>query len=503
MRVVEISNKKILLLRTLAGEWGAFNTSCPHAGAPLEKGALCGTRLICPWHKSCFAASDGAVLEPPSLESLKSYFLEISEGEIRVDLEAMTQMQPAPNRGKANGSQTFVILGGGAAGAAAARELRALGFAGRLVMISREQRQPYDRTLLSKMYLSGQADASQLPLRPERLLADCEVDFLVAEIDGVDPENQTIRFKNGLPNLRYDKALIATGGIPRPLPLADSEVQPLVLRNVEDANRLIAAADRAKSAVIVGASFISMEVASAFRERGLAVTIATREKIPLVKPLGDQMGQLLLEKHLAKGVRFLPETEVEAIAREGPASHLKLTNGEEMSADIVVSGIGIVPATGFLKNVPRNEDQSLSVDAFMRVLGVKSLFAAGDLVNFPLPGRNGKRARIEHWRVAQQQARTAAASMMGLEQPYERTPYFWTYHYGVRYEFFGQIPEKFDLFVDGDLEPPKFLAAYLSNGRCEAIFAANRESETASLLDGMEREGAPSLQTLKAILKAT
>ena len=498
MRVVNVSNKKILLLRTLDGEWGAFNANCPHAGAPLEKGALCGTRLICPWHKSCFAASDGAVLEPPSLESLHSYFLEISEEEIRIDLEETTQKQYAPNRGKVNANQTFAILGGGAAGAAAATELRALGFSGRLVMISREQRHPYDRTLLSKMYLSGQADASQLPLRPEKLLAECEVDFLVAEIDCIDSENQTISFENGSPPLRYDKALIATGGTPRPLPLADLDVQPLVLRNVEDANRLIAAAEQANTALIIGASFISMEVASAFRERGLAVTIVSREKIPLVKQLGAQMGQLLLEKHLAKGVRFLPETEVEAIARAGSASYVKLTNGQEMNADFVVSGIGIVPATEFLKNVPRSD--GLSVDAFMRILGVESLYAAGDVANFPLPGNNGHRARIEHWRVAQQQAKTAAASMMGLHQPYEKIPYFWTYHYGIRYEFFGQIPEKFELFVDGDLKQSKFIAAYLADGRCDAIFAANRESQTASLLDYMQRERSPSLQTFKTIL---
>ncbi len=504
MRAVEVSGKKILLLRTLDGQWGAFSASCPHAGAPLEKGALCGTRLICPWHKSCFAASDGALLEPPSLESLQSYFLELSEDEIRIDLDRTTQKKPGPNPGKVNSrsNQTFAILGGGAAAAAAARELRALGFGGRLVMISREQRLPYDRTLLSKMYLSGEADSSQLPLRPETLLADCQVDFIVAEIDCVDAEKHTISFKNGIPTLRYDEALVATGGKPKSLPLPDSESQPLVLRSVEDADRLIAAAERAKTAVLIGASFISMEVASAFQERGLAVTIVSRERIPLAKQLGSRMGQLMLEKHLKKGVRFLPDIEVLAIASDGSASKVKLTNGQELNADLVVSGIGIVPATDFLRNVPRNDDQSLSVDSFMRVLGVESLYAAGDLVNFPLPGSNSQRTRVEHWRVAQQQAKTAAASMMGLEQPHEEIAYFWTYHYGVRYEFFGRIPEQFELFIDGDLEQPKFVAAYLADGRCEAIFAANRESETARLLDYMEREGSPSLQTLKAILKA-
>lgn len=503
MRVVEVSDKKILLVRTEDGQWAAFSPTCPHAGAPLDKGALCGAHLICPWHKSCFAAADGASLEPPSLESLQSYFLLTSGDEIHVDLDRTTQKKDGHNSGKANSraDQTFAILGGGAAAAAAAKELRALGFAGRLVMISREPRPPYDRTLLSKMYLSGQAQSSQLPLHPETLLADGQVDFMVAEIECVDPEKQTIRFKNGVPTLRYDQVLVATGGKPRPLPLPDSESQPLVLRNVEDADRLIAAAERAKTAVIVGASFISMEVASALRERGLAVTIVSRERIPLIKQLGARMGQLVLEKHLEKGVRFLPETEVLAIGTKGSVSHVKLMNGQELNAELVVSGIGIVPATDFLRGVPRNDDQSLSVDAFMRVMGVESMYAAGDLVNFPSPGSNSRRARIEHWRVAQQQAKIAAASMLGLEQPYEKIAYFWTYHYGVRYEFFGQLPERFELFVDGDLEQPRFVAAYLADGRCQAVFAANRESETASLLDHMQHEGSPSLQTFKAILK--
>jgi apoptosis-inducing factor 3 len=155
------------------------------------------------------------------------------------------------------------------------------------------------------MYLSGQVDSSQLPLQPESLLSDCEVEFMVAEIDRVDSAKHTITFKNGTPSLHHDQVLIATGRKPKSLPLAHSDSQPFVLRNVEDANHLIAAAEGAKTAVIIGASFISMEVASAFRERDLAVTIVSRERIPLVKQVGAEMGQLILEKHLKKGVRFL------------------------------------------------------------------------------------------------------------------------------------------------------------------------------------------------------
>src|SRR6202035_5109596 len=141
----------------------------------------------------------------------------------------------SPGHGKVSSraNKTFAILGGGAAASAAVRELRALGFVGRMVMVSQENRAPYDRTLLSKMYLSGQADAKQLPLRPENLLNDCAVDFLVAEIDQVDPESRTIRFKEEtVPSLQYDEALVATGGKPKLLPIANKESQPLLLRSV-------------------------------------------------------------------------------------------------------------------------------------------------------------------------------------------------------------------------------------------------------------------------------
>jgi NADPH-dependent 2,4-dienoyl-CoA reductase/sulfur reductase-like enzyme/nitrite reductase/ring-hydroxylating ferredoxin subunit len=502
MRLVEVSDEKILLLRTFDGQWRALAPTCPHAGAPLEKGALCGSRLICPWHKSCFSASNGALLESPSLESLHTYFLEIVGEEVRVDSGSSTQMNHSPDYGKVSprADQTFVILGSGAAGAAAVRELRGLGFAGRLVMISREHRNPYDRTLLSKMYLSGQADAKQLPLRPENLLRDCTVDFLVAEIDQVDPESRTIRFKEEtVPPLQYDEALIATGGKPKLLPMANEESQPLLLRNVEDANSIIAAAEKAETAVLIGASFISMEVASAFRERGLAVTIVSEENIPLLKQLGPEMGRLLLEKHLQKGVRFLPETKVMSIHKVGADSTIKLSNNEELRADMVVSGIGIEPATAFLKKISRGEDQSLAVDTSMRIVGARHIFAAGDVANFPLPD-NGQRVRIEHWRVAQEQARTAAANMMGLEKTYSGAPYFWSYHYGVRYEFFGRRSDDNQVVIDGDLQEPRFVTAYVREGRCEAVFSANRESETAKRFDQMEREGPPSLQDFHTVL---
>jgi NADPH-dependent 2,4-dienoyl-CoA reductase/sulfur reductase-like enzyme/nitrite reductase/ring-hydroxylating ferredoxin subunit len=501
MRTVEVSGKKILLLRTFDDQWHALSPECPHAGAPLEKGALCGSRLICPWHKSCFAASDGALLEPPSLESLQSFALKIVGEEIRIDVESATQVKRAPFHPNisSKASQTFAILGGGAAAAAAVRELRALGFAGRLVMVSQEKRTPYDRTLLSKMYLSGDAEAKQLPLRPESLLSDCRVEFLVAKIDGLDPQRRIISFREPMPPLAYDEVLVATGGKPKLLSLPGSDQQPLILRNVEDANRLIASAEQADNVVLIGASFISMEIASAFRERKLSVTIVSQDDIPFRRQLGPEMGRFLLEKHLENDVHFLSGTKVLKITGTGKGSTVELSNGQTLPADLVVSGVGIEPATAFLKNFPRLEDQSLPVDALMRVSGLEHTFAAGDLANFPLPNTN-RRTRIEHWRVAQEQAKIAAANMMGLERSYKGVPYFWTYHYGVRYEFFGLVSDQNELLIDGDLREPKFITAYLREGRIEAIFAANRESETAKLFDQMQQTGLLTPDVFRRIL---
>jgi apoptosis-inducing factor 3 len=227
--------------------------------------------------------------------------------------------------------------------------------------------------------------------------------------------------------------------------------------------------------------------------------VVSQDKIPLVEHLGPEMGQLLLEKHLQKGVRFLPETKVSSIKTTGPGFTVELENSQELATDLVVSGIGITPATAFLKDVPRNADRSLSVDAFMRVLGVKHMFAAGDLINFPLPN-TGRRTRIEHWRVAQEQGKIAAANMMGLEKSYQGVPYFWTYHYGIRYEFFGQIPERSELSIHGNVNEPRFVTAYLDNGRCEAIFAANRESATGRIFDHMKHQGSPSVEVLEQLL---
>jgi NADPH-dependent 2,4-dienoyl-CoA reductase/sulfur reductase-like enzyme len=389
-------------------------------------------------------------------------------------------------------------LAGGPAGTSAAQQLRALGFEGRLVMVNKEDRPPYDRTMLSKMYLSGKAGPERLPLRPETLLRDRRAELLIQEVASLDPHAQQVTFADGTAPLRHDAVLLATGGEPKMPSLPGSEPLPYLLRTVEDADRLLDASRLARHVVLIGSSFISMEAASAFPERGSEVTVISQEKIPFVRQFGPQLGQMLLGKHLQNGVRFLPETKAIRAHALGRKQVIELDGGEQLVADFVVSGVGVKGATRYVHGISLNEDGGINVDATMRVEGTRNVYAAGDLAAFPLP-QTGARTRIEHWRVPQEHGRIAAANMLGLEQPYEGVPYFWTYHYGVRYGCLGHPVEWDSFVVDGNFEKPEFIAAFVREGRCIAAFAANRETETARLFDQMRRVGPLALERVKRV----
>ncbi len=501
LRKVAAAGREVLLVRSDAGEVRAFGTKCPHAGAPLEKAALCGDRLVCPWHKGCLSSDTGAILEPPPLEALRRYPLEIVDGEVNVDFSRGLQEARAPGDGPVapHRAETFVILGGGPAGASAAQHLRALGFAGRLLMVSREERKPYDRTLLSKMYLSRQAGPEKLPLRPENFYPENRVEWVNGAVVSMDAVRRELTFADGVPPVRYDRLLLATGGTPKKVEVPGAQPAPLLLRSVEDADAISAACDSARHVVLIGSSFIAMEVASALRERDLEVTVVAREKVPFSKQLGPEMGKLLLDKHLSRGVRFQAERKISRARPVGRQQILELDNGETLVADVLVSGVGVAPGTDYVRGVDLAPDGGVSVDDRLRVLGLDGVYAAGDIAVFPLP-RSGQRVRIEHWRVAQEHGRVAAANMLGLDRPYDGLPYFWTYHYGVRYEYLGHPAEWDDVEVDGNPQADDFAAFYVKDGRCVGAFSANRETGTGRLFDRLQRAGPPTVGEAKALV---
>lgn len=475
LKQVEVDGTKILLVRRGDAVF-ALEGTCPHAGGPLADGVLAGDRIICPWHKAAFCVTTGACVEPPAVDDLKHYPVGLRDGEILVTLEE--PVHPAPLPPAAADPRRFVILGGGAAGAAAAQTLRAEGFAGRLLMIDQEGALPYDRTLLSKTTLSGADAGEKSPLQDEDFYERHAIERLTVEVMALNSTSRTILLDDGT-ELVYDAALIATGGAPVEPDLPGSGLANVfLLRSKADAERILAVAEPGRKAVVIGASFIGMEVAASLRERGLDVTVVAAEREPFERQLGARVGAVFRHRHEAKGVNFRLGRRVERLAGEQIVAHVELDGGDVLEAELVVMGLGVRPATGFMQDLPVDEDGGLTVDRTLKV--TDGLYAAGDIAAFPLYG-DGPSIRVEHWRVAEQHGRLAARNMMGDQRSYDAVPYFWTIQFMEQLDYVGHASGDDELVVRGDLDKPEFIAYYLRDGRVRAAAGWNRDRDMAAL----------------------
>ena len=485
LKTVEVAEAEVLVVRTVMGKFYAIGAKCPHAGAPLEEGLLCDRRVICPWHKSVFDLETGAVLEPPALDDLPQFRIKLQDDNLLLSIPdegAKTERANKVGLERPKSDEVFVILGGGAAGLAAAEELRKIGFVGRLLLISSESRSPYDRTLLSKQYLSGEADASWLPLRENSFFDEAHIERLHQKVKSVDTVAKQIVFFDGQPSLSYDALLLATGSTPSQLAVPGGKEHAVTLRTPEDADAIIASARPGASAAVIGSSFIGMEVASSLTQRKLQVTIISPEAVPFEKKLGKPIGEMLQRLHERNGVRFRLGSKVSRIEKQGDKREVILEDSGRVGAELIVVGIGVKPATDYLQDVRRNHDGGVSVDEFLQVPGKSRLFAAGDLAAFPVP-QIGEVARIEHWRLAQEHGRLAAQNMFNQRTPYSGVPYFWTSHFNTRFDYVGYASSWDEIIVTGDVEKPDFIAFYVANGRAVAAIAAKREKQAAAFLE--------------------
>jgi apoptosis-inducing factor 3 len=477
---VKLADESMILIR-IGSDVRAFAGKCPHAGAPLDEGAICNGRLICPWHKGSFAITDGALLDPPALEGLRRYPTRIEADAVLVSPEAEP---PLPRSVAGDDHRVFVVVGAGAAGTAGACALREAGFAGRLLLIGPEP--PYDRTVLSKFVVSGEMPVAEIPpLRDDATLAALAIERVVEEAVRLDASDQKVVLSNGQA-IFFDAALIATGGMPRrpEIPGANGP-RVHVLRNREDAaaiHEALKARGTGAHAVLLGGGFIGMEAASAFRTRGVAVTVVTSESAPFTKQIGPAAGGRLLRLHEENGVVFRKARKAVAIADGPQDATLMLDDGESLTADLVLLGLGIRPRTDFVEGIKLGEDGGLAVDTGLRA--APAIYAAGDIAAMPL---GGEARRIEHWRYAQQQARLAARNMLGAEVSYDDVPFFWTQHYGHRVECLGDPRHWDEEIVLGDLGGLTFVVLLAKDGEVRAAVACQRERAMAVLSDRMRR----------------
>jgi NADPH-dependent 2,4-dienoyl-CoA reductase/sulfur reductase-like enzyme/nitrite reductase/ring-hydroxylating ferredoxin subunit len=475
---VTVSKTPILLVRQ-GNEVHAFSADCPHAGAPLEKGAVCNGRIVCPWHKGTFAISDGSLIEPPPLAGLKRYPVALENGNVLVSPEAEEEPEHTP----AADTRTMAVIGAGAAGAAACAALREAGFDGRLVLIGPEHGMPYDRTTLSKFVLAGDLPPDEIyPLLPDDFESTQRFERIEAKVVKLDSAAKQIELPNE-PTLHYSAALICTGGIPKPMDVPGANLRRVhLLRSRDDAAMILASLETARKALIVGASFIGLEVASSLTKRRIGVTVVAPGKVPLGSQFGDELGRMFQRLHEKNGVVFHMQSRVKAFLGDDIVREAELESGEKISADVVIIGTGVRPATDFLHGVDLANDGGIPVDSSMRA--APGLYAAGDIAEFPLP-RSSKTLRIEHWRVAQQHARVAALNMAGGDEHYTGVPYFWTYHFGKRFEYLGHASEHDEVVIDGSLDSQTFIAYLMKDGNVAAAVACDREAPAARLAEAM------------------
>jgi NADPH-dependent 2,4-dienoyl-CoA reductase/sulfur reductase-like enzyme/nitrite reductase/ring-hydroxylating ferredoxin subunit len=467
----------IVLVRT-GTEVRAVGAKCTHYGGPLHEGLVVGGTLRCPWHHARFDLGTGEALGAPALNPIACFEVQRRGDRVVVGPRRSRSQPDTPPRSPA----AVVIIGAGAAGAAAAERLRRLGCRGSITLVGDEAPGPVDRPNLSKDYLAGTAPEEWLPLRPPEFYDEIGVALRIGDaVVGLDPTRKTLALESG-DTLSYDALLLATGAAPVRLPM-DGATQEHVftLRTLADSQRIIAATSGARRAVVIGSSFIGLEVAAALRTRGLEVDVVGRDRLPLERVLGADVGRFVQQLHEAHGVRFHLGTSPRAIRTDS----VELEDGRKLAADLVVMGVGVRPRTGLAEKAGLRVADGIVVDAFLRTRA-PGIWAAGDCARYPEP-RLGKPVRIEHWVVAERQGQAVARDMVGLGAPFQDVPFFWSQHYDVTLAYVGHADSWDDVELRGSLAEHDALVVYRHAGRALAVVTVGRDRQSLAIEAALER----------------
>jgi 3-phenylpropionate/trans-cinnamate dioxygenase ferredoxin reductase subunit len=360
------------------------------------------------------------------------------------------------------GSQAFVIIGGGLAGAKAVEALRDNDFNGSIILFAEEEHLPYERPPLSKEYLAGKKSLSDFTVQNADWYRGHNVDLrLGSRVSSVDPAAHTVGLRDGN-TAPYDKLLLATGSASRRPPIPGSDADGVhYLRTYDDAAALNSALTEGSSLAVVGAGWIGLEVAASARQRGVDVTVVETAKQPLLAALGETVGEVFANLHRDHGMDLRLEAQVEEITTtQGRASGLKMRDGSTVAADAVLVAVGAKP------NIELAEQGGLSmgdggvlVDASLRTSD-PDIYAVGDIAAAEHP-LFGCRIRTEHWANALKQPAVAAAGMLGKPGEYAELPYFFTDQYDLGMEYVGHAPSFQRVVFRGDVSAREFVAFWL------------------------------------------
>jgi NADPH-dependent 2,4-dienoyl-CoA reductase/sulfur reductase-like enzyme/nitrite reductase/ring-hydroxylating ferredoxin subunit len=478
-----------VLLARRGDEIFAIGAICTHYGAPLEQGLFDGDTIRCQWHHACFSLRTGEALRAPALDPVSRWRVEqvsddarqFTRGETRVGAVYVRKKLKSANRTSkplaAAVPETIVIVGGGAAGNAAAEMLRRESYSGRITMLSADASVPCDRPNLSKGYLSGAATDESNLLRSAKFYSakfykDHKIDlYLGAHVARIDTAGRRVEIADGSRHA-YDALLLVTGAEPVRLDVPGAALPHVhYLRTLADGRALVASALAAKRAVVIGASFIGLEVAASLRARDIEVHVVGTETILMEKVLGPEVGNFLRKLHEDHGATFHLGTTATTIDKQS----VTLKNGKNLQADLVVVGIGVWPAISLAEQTGLAIDRGVIVDEYLET-NVPGIFAAGDIARWP-DRLTGERIRVEHWVVAERQGQTAARNMLGRREPFDCVPFFWTEQYDFGLGYVGHAERWDKAEIEGSLEARDCAVTYRLKGRKLAMAVVHRDLE--------------------------
>jgi NADPH-dependent 2,4-dienoyl-CoA reductase/sulfur reductase-like enzyme/nitrite reductase/ring-hydroxylating ferredoxin subunit len=473
-----------VLLARLGEELVAISATCTHYGGPLAEGLIEGETVRCPWHHACFSLRSGEALRAPALSPVACWQVE-RRGEQVFVTKKLERSPLAPSypraRDPAKSLRDVAIIGAGAAGSAAAEMLRRSGFEGRVRLIDSEPDSPYDRPNLSKDYLAGNAPEEWIPLRPPGFYAEQKIEVVRALAMRIDVAGKRVELDGHEP-IPYDALLLSPGAEPVRLTIPGAEGPHVhYLRSLADSRAIIAAAVSGKRAVVVGASFIGLEVAASLRSRKLEVHVVGPEALPLERVLGSELGRFIKALHEEKGVVFHLGRKPERIERDG----VYLDDGSRIAADLVVIGVGVRPRLELAQQAGLALDKGVAVSELLET-SVPGIYAAGDLARWPDP-HSGERIRVEHWVVAQRMGQTAARNILGAGERFAQVPFFWSAHYDISINYVGHVEHWDAVSIEGSAERRDVAVRFEREGKPLAVATIFRDAESLRAELGMER----------------
>ncbi|KAJ5698196.1 Apoptosis-inducing factor 1 [Penicillium macrosclerotiorum] len=512
-----VADGKVLVLK-FDGQVHAMSPRCTHYGAPMKGGVVAPDgRITCPWHGACFNIHTGDVEDAPALNALNKFDVFEKDGAVYIhgteaDIKA-GQRNPVLKCTASEPEERVVVVGGGSGTIGVVQTLRELKYPGHISIISQERDFVIDRTKLSKALI---ADPAKLLWRPPQWYADAGIETVSDEVTSVDFSAKTVSTASGK-TIPYTKLVLATGGLPRTLPLPGFKTGELdnifTLRTVQDVQAILGALGdtKPKNVVVIGSSFIGMEAGNALA-KDHTVTIVGMESAPLERIMGDTVGQIFQRNLEKNGVSFKMSASVHSAvpstSNPSAVGAVHLADGTVLPADIVVLGVGVRPATDFIRDNPAVtllKDGSLATDAHYAVPGLPDVFAVGDIATTPYngPGGAGSPVRIEHWNVAQNAGRAVARALVHARRaplsslpPKLFIPVFWS-ALGAQMRYCGNTVNGYDdVVMRGEPEQAKFTAFYTKGDVVVAVATMGMDPIMVKCAELMRRSNMPGKQEI-------